>query len=753
MGANNHPDYAEELERLEYTKEYMQRLLGETEREAAKSRENIRQSMGDLEHLDSSLSYINILTNARFFEMAAGRKEELETVLQKPYFARIHFRKDGEGAELLYIGKTSLFHRETQEPVIVDWRSPVANVYYDGRIGEVTYEVNGEENRGRLYAKRQYKIEGGQLMDIRDVDLTTNDELLQEALSGKADVRLTEIVSTIQKEQNEIIRANLKRPIIVQGAAGSGKTTIALHRISYFLYTMGGNFAPEKLMILAPSELFVGYISEVLPELGVDKIRQTTFEAFVLGATGLKLRMEDSNRRLEQLATGSEVDEATLLLSRLKGSLAFRDALDRYVAQIEKETAGLFEDVYIEKFRIIKKERLRRLFLKEFSYLPLQKRLDRIAGILKTETARKRKEILSVLTSRYEQALDKALFGIRDDRRRREQTTRLIDERDIRLPTIEREGKKTAAAYMKRFPAYNIKKLYRSWCTDKGLIQQTAFAWTEAEKQAFLRKAGIERWETEDLAALLYLQARLIGISDQWKFRAVFIDEAQDYSTFQLAVLRDALDTDMFTIVGDLAQGIHSYRSISDWDGVRNLFPRAAFRTLQKSYRTTAEIMEAANNVLGRFADELPLVEPVVRHGPDPEVHRAERFNPGEVYKLYGAIRAKGHRSVALITKTLREAAKMVDGFSGLDHDAMLIDQGSVPESGRLLVIPVHLAKGLEFDAVMIAAFDDPFRDFELDRKLLYVAMTRPMHELHLIGDFSLFLGCCSDQEDPGCMQ
>ncbi|MGM9921749.1 MAG: RNA polymerase recycling motor HelD, partial [Bhargavaea sp.] len=665
----------------------------------------------------------------------------------------IHFKKEGEGAELLYIGKTSLFHRETQEPVIVDWRSPVANVYYDGRIGEVTYEVNGEENRGHLYAKRQYKIEGGTLMDIRDVDLTTNDELLQEALSGKADVRLTEIVSTIQKEQNEIIRANLKRPIIVQGAAGSGKTTIALHRISYFLYTMGKNFQPEKLMILAPSELFIGYISDVLPELGVDKIRQTTFESFVLGATGLKLKVADPNRKLERLAEGSAVDGKTLLLSRLKGSLAYRDALDRYVAIIEQETAGLFEDVYIEKFRIIKKERLRRLFLKEFSYLPLQKRLDRIAGILKTETARKRKEILSVLTSRYEQALDKALFGIRDDQRRREQTTRLIDERDERLPAIEREGKKTAFAYMKRFPAYNIKKLYRKWSTDKDLIQKTAPDWTEAEREACVETAGIDRWETEDLAALLYLQARLKGIPEQWKMRSVFIDEAQDYSAFQLAALRDALDTDMFTIVGDLAQGIHSYRSVREWDTVRNLFPRAAFRTLQKSYRTTAEIMDAANTVLGGLAAGLPLVEPVVRHGPVPEVHQAESFDPEAVHQLYLSIRAKGHSSVALITKTAREAEKMAARLSALDNEVMLLGQGSVPQAGRLLVVPGHLAKGLEFDAVMVAAFSDPFRERELDRKLLYVAMTRPMHELHLIGDFGSFLGNRSDQENPDGMQ
>src|SRR5690606_17609757 len=193
----------------------------------------------------------------------------------------------------------------------------------------------------------------------------------------------------------------------------------------------------------------------------------------------------------------------------LKGSLGFRDALDRYVSLIERDTTNLFEDVYIEKFRIIKKERLRRLFMKEFSYLPLQKRLDRIAGILKTETARKRKEILNTLTARYEQALDKALFGIRDDRRRREQTTRLIDERDERLPAIGKEGKKTAAAYMKRFSAFNIKKLYRNWCTDEELIRKTAPEWTAGEREAFIRTSHAGQWETEDLAALLYLQARL----------------------------------------------------------------------------------------------------------------------------------------------------------------------------------------------------------------------------------------------------
>ncbi|WP_040229112.1 RNA polymerase recycling motor HelD [Bhargavaea cecembensis] len=741
MSAKDHPDYESEAERLDYTKEYMEKLLGETEREAEISRENIRQAIGDAEHLDSSQSYINILTNARFFEMAASQKEGLEAIRQSPYFARIHFRKEGEPSELLYIGKTSLFHRETQDPIIVDWRSPVANVYYDGRLGDVSYEVNGEENEGYLFAKRQYKIEQGELRDIRDIDLTTNDELLQEALAGKADVRLTEIVSTIQQEQNEIIRANLKRPVIVQGAAGSGKTTIALHRISYFLYTLGADFPAEKLMILAPSRLFIGYIADVLPELGVGWIKQTTFPEYVLAATGLKLKLADPDEKLAILAEHRTGSDEAISISRLKGSLEYRDLMNRLVRMIERETAELFDDVYIEKYRIIRKERLQRLFMKEFAYLPLQKRLDRIRTILKTEVRRKLKEILTSLTGRYEQALDKALFGIRDEELRKTKTTRLIDERDARLPAIRAEGKKTVAAYMKRFKRFDVKKRYRLWLTDPETMARVARGWTETERNRFREAHVRERWEIEDLAALYWLHSKLIGVDEAWKMRAVFIDEAQDYGAFQFAALREGLGTDMFTIVGDLAQGIHSYRSVTGWETVLGLFPRAAFRTLQKSYRTTVEIMNAANRMLAKLDEDLPLVEPVVRHGREPEIHPGDVFDPGQVLRIAGETRERGHRSVALITKTSKEAAAMQLSLRELDPAVRLLDGESDPEQDGLLVVPGHLAKGLEFDAVLIAAFDYSFGGSEIDRKLLYVAMTRPMHELHLIGNFKDLLG------------
>lgn len=727
-----HPDFEQEQERLTYTKHYMQQLLDESKRDVKSAQENIRHAMADLDYLDSSLSYMNILTNARFFEMARSQKEGLEAIQQKPYFARIHFQKDGADSEMLYIGKTSLFHRETQEPIIVDWRSPVANVYYDGRLGDIEYDVREDTFTGHLFSKRQYNIEKGELQSVRDIDLTTNDELLQEALSGKADVRLTEIVSTIQAEQNEIIRAHLKQPIIVQGAAGSGKTTIALHRISYFLYTMGEHFPAEKLMILAPSKLFMDYIADVLPELGVGQICQTTYTEYVLNATGIKVKLKDVNLKLSALTEQENPDEMMLWISQMKGSLSYTLLVDAFLYEYEKLIANQFEDLYIEKYCIMRGSKLRKLFLSDFAYMPLEKRLERIKTILQSHVRQKKKEILNVLNKKYEDALDKALV-VRDDAKRKAEVTKFIDERDRRIPLIEKESKTTANVYMKRFKKANIKNMYREFVTNGKLINEHATLWTAEQKDAFLRSHSMESWEIEDLAPLYYMHAKIKGISDKWKMRVVFIDEVQDYSVFQLAALKEGLETDMFTMVGDLAQGIHSYRALTSWEPIIELFPRATYTTLQKSYRTTIEIMEMANSILMQMDEDLPLVEPVVRHGIDPQFHEMKMIDGNRIVTLMDEVRSRGHRSIALICKTTAEAkavAKHLDDFLEIQ---LLSDHSDIHQE-KLLIVPSHLAKGLEFDAVIVVAFDNPFREHAIDRKLLYVAMTRPMHELHLVG-------------------
>lgn len=330
--------------------------------------------------------------------------------------------------------------------------------------------------------------------------------------------------------------------------------------------------------------------------------------------------------------------------------------------------------------------------------------------------------------------MGKALNGIRDDEKRRRVVTKFIDERDERIPAIEKETKTTASAYMRRFTKHNIKTLYRTLLTDAELLAELAPEWHYLEQQQFLQAHRKEQWALEDLAALYYLQARLKGIADEWKMRVVFIDEVQDYSLFQLAALKAGLDTDMFTMVGDLAQGIHSYRSLTAWEPVQNLFPRASFRTLQKSYRTTIEIMEVANQILAQMNEQLPLVEPVVRHGNIPSFIQAEQFDALKIKGIFEAIRQNGHRSIALICKTTAEAITMQQALKDNAIASQLLTENESINQEMLLVVPSHLAKGLEFDAVIVAAYDTPFYDTPIDRKLLYVALTRAMHELYLIG-------------------
>ena len=726
-------EFKQEQARLKETVRYMDRILHSSKSDIENAQENIKTALSNVEYLDSSDSFLNILMNTRFFELARNQKEGLEAIRQKPYFARIHFQREQEPEEFLYIGKTSLFHSETHEPIIVDWRSPVANVYYDGRLGEITYEVRDEDLSGHLFAKRQYKIEQAELIDYRDVDLTTNDELLQEALEGKADVRLTEIVSTIQKEQNEIIRAHLRQPILVQGAAGSGKTTIALHRISYFLYTMGEHLNAEQLMILAPNNLFIEYIGDVLPELGVDKICQTTYADYVQNALKLKLKLTNPNEQLEKIIEQAGNFEE-MHISKMKGSPYYELMMQRYLQHYEQQLATHFDDVFIEKYRIVKGDHLKKLFLVEFHYMPIEKRLERIKKIIQTEVKRKTTAVLAKLNARYEDAIGRALNGMRDAEKRRRTVTKMIDERDERIPKIKQEAKTTATAYMKKFTKAKIKTLYRKLVTSRELLYEIAPEWDPSETESFLKAHKKETWALEDLAALYYLQAKVKGIEEQWKMRVVFIDEVQDYSYFQLAALKAGLETDMFTMVGDLAQGIHSYRSLTEWQPVLDLFPRATYATLQKSYRTTIEIMELANGILAQMNEDLPLVEPVVRHGKVPQFILQDKLDVETIAKTVEAIKASHHQSIALICKTTNEAQTIVKQLENKGFPAQLLNENSAIDQQKLLVVPSHLAKGLEFDAVIIASFEAPYYDNPIDRKLLYVALTRAMHELYLIG-------------------
>jgi len=737
-----HKDYQSEVERLEFTKEYIKSVLEMSKGNKEQIVENLKAAFAELDTSDSSLSYMTLLTNAQYLELAESELERLASVIGKPYFSRINYTSSGDNKEeILYIGKASLFDRVNQTPIIVDWRSPIANVYYDGRLGDVSYDAYGEMQSGYLSLKRQYEIENGILKEIRDIDLTTHDELLQKSLSGKADNRLTEIVATIQNEQNEVIRASLKHPIIVQGAAGSGKTTIALHRISYFLYSSGYRFPPEKLMILAPNKLFIDYISAVLPDLGVNKIKQTTYIEFMRNCLGKKIKFLSPNSKLMALIDGNRKTKWLQWFSSYKGSLEFKGIIDRYLKEIELDLTPS-KDFIIEKSRLMRGDKLKRLFLKEFKYLPIYKRLDKIKNLLASDLKLKKSIILTKINSKYDDALEKALYSTRlDAEKRREKVVSIMDSKELRIKAVEQESKVAVKNYMDSFVKKDIFSLYKELMTSPERLQKYSTVLSEIEckkltnycQQVFAKNA----LELEDLAPLFYMKAKLEGIEEHYKMKSIFIDEAQDYSYFQFAALKEGFETDLFTIVGDLAQGIHSYRGLNSWEPlVKEIFPNANYQALQKSYRTTVEIMHLANDILSIMDKDLPKVEPVIRHGDKPRYTNIDPANLQQVKEIVEhdihLLKEEELNSIAIIGKTNAECLRIHKMLKNSNLPIQLLEEKEDMKKGCVVILPSYLSKGLEFDAVLILTMEESYSEEELDIKLLYVAMTRPMHRLFL---------------------
>ncbi|ASV66387.1 MULTISPECIES: HelD family protein [Cytobacillus] len=741
---HQHPDYNEENQRLEYTKRYMEAVIKTAETSKDNFQDNMKAAFKDV---DSSLGYSSLLTNARFFDMSKEELSSLKKSRLKPYFARIDFSRDDQPAEeVIYIGKTSLYSRENQDQLIVDWRSPIANLYYEGRLGDVSYVSNGENFNGELLLKRQFMMERGLLTEIRDIDLTTNDQLLQETLAGSASNRLTEIVSTIQEEQNKVIRADLNKPIIVQGGAGSGKTTIALHRISYFIFQYKENFQPEQLMIIAPSNLFLDYISEALPELGVENIKQKTYEDYVIGALqkeNIKLKKDDKLIQLLEKNHQKETVHA-LQISKLKGSKVFQTILNEYMKEIFL-TFHPPTDFYVDKYRLYKSARFVQLLEEDFYYLPLYKRINKLRSILQNEIKHKKKKMLEKIEMFYDDKIERALYQAKDPVKRKKYVSQALDKKEARLNEMKTAIKTSVATYMKQFPKKNIWSYYKDlFQNPQQLVKRSHNQLTQVEAENIIRYQQDlfkrRMYEREDLALLLYLQVHLFGIEKEWKVKNIVIDEAQDYTFMELLSLKKAADTDMFTLVGDLAQGIHSYRGLTSWEDVKaEIFPRATYTELQKSYRTTVEIMEAANHILKKLPYTFPEVKPVVRHGEHPQ------FIPSPEGKHYiNVLEAKllkvkeeGFKTFALIGKTMNDCMKLYQQFEKTGDMVVYLlgEHGQIPKES-VVIVPAYLAKGLEFDVVFIFSIDEVFTSkAPLEIQLLYVAMTRPLHRLYFYGN------------------
>jgi len=699
------------------------------------------------ELVDYSLKHYNSDNTEQFTELTfnisnkeyVDRKlKDTESALIKPYFARVDFQADDEPKnERFYIGKMTLMDDADQKLLITDWRAPVSTLYYEGRIGRAAYDCPDGHIEGEIGLKRQYAIENGELKDITDIDITTNDEFLQAALGSSKDRRLKDIVTTIQSEQNQVIRGDMFRPMVVQGAAGSGKTTIALHRVAFLLYTYENRISARQFLIMAPNRFFLSYISDVLPDLGVEHVAQTTFEEFAAEFIGQKLKINPSARVIADTVNNSDYHSPKLAAARLKASLAYKAMIEKYIEYIIKKAIPA-NDFALEGFVIIDKDDIARMLLKDYSYLPLKRRVDELKKSL-TNTLRRRKPwILDGINEQYENRKNQIKLLMPDSEERRVTITRLLDERDRLLKAVVNRSKTAVRQYLEQFviqePLSSYLKLFQNRKLFNHLgeklfpIEGLDLIWDETRASM-----DAKCLEAEDLPALMLLKHKLFAPEDAVEARHIVIDEAQDYSLFQFSMLKDILKSQSFSILGDINQGIYSYKGIEDWnDLLSQVFnEKPNFLNLKQSYRTTVEIMEQANKVIKRLGHTAaPLAEPVIRHGSEVcfKVQNSLGETAVSIDRDIASFTANGYQSIAVICKTERECGVMK---KLLRSDIKQISGKETDYPGGRLIVPSYLVKGLEFDAVIVAnASEENYTLEPLDVKLLYIAMTRALHEL-----------------------
>lgn len=761
MQSPRHPDWKTETAHLEQILQLVRKSLQDSSSDKRKI-DNAIDQLAKHGSSDSSIDYVDLSVNMLIQGSLALKLRNLEEAQQKPYFARIDFtesdagRPDGKAEkEELYIGKMCLINEEDMKPVIIDWRAPVSSLYYEERLGAAHYLCPKGDVQGELTLKRQYTIEKGEMVNLFDIDITTNDTFLQGYLGASADNRLKDIVSTIQAEQNRIIRAPMWTPLIVQGAAGSGKTTIALHRIAYLVYTYEKTFKPEAFMIIAPNTLFLDYISEILPELGVDRVRQTTFENFAFDLIGKKFKMRDPHEKLMLLAENKEPERANALAeaSRLKCSMRFCRLLDAFLDEVEQ---GMLppHDFALRDEMLMTREELNALFCVEYRRWPVKNRLEELKKHMKSALAKRKNAIAAKIEADCDRKVARLRATDITDEERQMRMKYVYAERDNSLAAFAKETSSVISDYLKDI----LKKQPHEWYSEfiqwlsGGKWLQVQLEESDAPIVALAASWSQEvldsgRIEIEDLAPLIHIRYRIHGMNEKIPVRHIVIDEAQDFSAFQMAVVRRIIPDSSFTILGDLCQGIHSYRSLASWHELDDeVFgdKRTSLLTLEQSYRTTVEIMEAANRISEKMAiPGVPTAKPVIRYGePVAMIQDAtEQEQVAGIAARLKSLKEKGMRLLAVIGKTHEDCTQLHKALKKQFPEIKLITGAEGEYQGGMMVVPAHLSKGLEFDGVMIAN-SHLYGDTLTDAKLLYVAMTRAMHvlDIHWLGQMSPLL-------------
>lgn len=708
---NNQTEKAFEEKRLAQTISLAEEQLKQAKEAADKKKSEIIEAKKDVrentEHGITSLytsdgfealvelsQYINPVTDKIIdYEEEEHKILLLEKMIKSPYFARIDFKFDDEDEfEKIYIGRSSLRKNSYQEMYVYDWRSPIASVFYRFMTGEAFYDAPCGRVTGELNLKRQYEIKNGTLEYFFDSDVQIVDEFLRQLLSQNTTAKMKAIVETIQHEQDVVIRDMENDLLMVQGVAGSGKTSIALHRAAYLMYQgLQTKLSANNIMIISPNSIFEQYISNVLPELGEDNVISSVFED-ILSELLNGRKIQSRNDFLENLIVNSKYKEISRNSVEFKTSSFFREILDQFLIDIPRQWIE-FEDVYYEGKCVVSGQILK----------------DKILG--RPETP------LGIKLEQLEDYILEQIFGTGKGRGHKEEKNLIKQE-------------------IQKFIKIDIVELYKILFSNEAYFYSLLQNSNPSQNIKNIWKYTKENLEADslyydDAIAIAYLYLKIYGTNKYKNIKQVVIDEAQDYYPLQYEIFNFLFSNAKFTILGDMKQTLAKKEDISFYEQIQKILnkKKSSLIMLDKSFRCTNEIL----NFSLKFIEQSSQIKSFNRNGDSPKVYIADNSEIfiDEIVKEIKLCQEKGFQSICLICKTEKNSTYL---FNKIKHklDIQLIKNGSVSDLQGVFILPVYMSKGLEFDTVLICDADSQNYHDEDDKNLLYVACTRALHKLSL---------------------
>jgi DNA helicase-2/ATP-dependent DNA helicase PcrA len=742
---DNKDKYSEEIKYLDeiisllkFKLEYETSNLEDQKADLIESRremwENTTHSSSDFDKLSDLNQYLSALNAQTFtYTELAKRISKYEKMLESPYFARIDFTEDGyDDTEKIYIGLFNLMDEETHDIKVYDWRAPISSIYYRNEVGPVEYKAPAGLIKGIVSLKRQFKITNSKMEYFFDSNINILDEMLMVALSKNMTSKMKTIVETIQKQQDLIIRDLYNDLLVVQGVAGSGKSSVALHRIAYLMYQgLNLNISANNIIVISPNQLFSKYISNVLPELGEDNINEYTFENIFLKLFENKISMKTKSENFENIIIAENEEKRNFLRSydEFKGSSVFLQIIDRFINYYEHKLIR-FEDVYYNGQIIEKRELLKAFLISGKLNMPTAKKLK----IIENRIMEKIREMRNIRRSKIETAVNN------------------LNNHEFEIMSFTRvlaaKETQSIAEKLRQFTEFESFDMYKKLFSDINIFKKISKGLDLPENIDAIISYTKDKLKDPfnipyaDGVGLMYMKIKAEGCDLFSGIKQVVVDEAQDYYPIHYYILKNLFKYARFTIVGDVNQSIEKHSDISLYDDIISIFnfEKSNKIFLNKSYRSSYEIGKFSTKLLDmgtqteffKRNEEVPVIN---------KPNSSENLHD-DIIETIEKYKSKGFSSIAVICKNRKEASDLYFKLSNKIKLKLIdyLDYESVLEG--TLILPVYLAKGLEFDAVIVYEANDKKYNTKYDKKLLYIACTRALHRLSLFytGKITRFL-------------